>query len=141
MQKVTCAIIVRQNKILITQRGGDTDHPYRWEFPGGKVNTNETTESCIIREISEELGIEVEIQDSLMAVKHDYGFKQIELIPFICQIKTGEIKLNEHIDYKWISLEDLFYTDFSEADRELIKLAENQYLLEKYLRKYKNDTC
>lgn len=140
MQKVTCAIIIRQNKMLITQRAGNTDHPFRWEFPGGKLNFEESAENCIIREIREELEIEIGIQDSLIAVQHDYGFKQIELIPFICKIKTGEIKLNEHIDYKWISFEDLFYTDFSEADRELIELTKNEEILKKYLGKNKNDS-
>lgn len=140
MQKVTCAIIIRQNKMLITQRGGNTDHPFRWEFPGGKLNFEESAENCIIREIREELEIEIGIQDSLIAVQHDYGFKQIELIPFICKINAGEIKLNEHIDYKWISFEDLFYTDFSEADRELIELAKNVEILKKYLGKNKNDS-
>lgn len=126
--------------MLITQRAGNTDHPFRWEFPGGKLNFEESAENCIIREIREELEIEIGIQDSLIAVQHDYGFKQIELIPFICKIKTGEIKLNEHIDYKWISFEDLFYTDFSEADRELIELTKNEEILKKYLGKNKNDS-
>lgn len=138
MQKVTCAIIVKQNKTLISQRGENTDHPYKWEFPGGKLMRGETPENCIIREINEELCIETGIQDSMIAIQHDYGFKQIELIPFICQIKSGVIKLNEHIAYKWISYEELFNTDFSEADKKLIQLAENLEILKKYLGKNKN---
>jgi len=138
MQKVTCAIIVKQNKTLISQRGEKTDHPYQWEFPGGKLMRGETPENCIIREISEELGIEIGIQDSMIAIQHDYGFKQIELIPFICQIKSGAIKLNEHIDCKWISFEELFNTDFSEADKKLIQMAENLEILKKYLGENKN---
>ena len=140
MLKVTCAIIVNQNKILVSQRGENSDHPYQWEFPGGKINRGETAEKCISREIREELGIEIEIQDSINAIQHDYGFKQVELIPFICRHKTGEIKLNEHVAHKWISFEELFITDFSEADKKLIQLTENVERLKKHLWENENDS-
>jgi 8-oxo-dGTP diphosphatase len=140
MLKVTCAIIVKQNKILVTQRGGNTDHPFQWEFPGGKINQNETAADCIAREINEELGIEIRILDLIIPVQHDYGFRKIELIPFICEIHSGSIKLTEHIFCKWISFEELFNTDFSEADKKLILLTENQKKLKKYLGENKNDS-
>ena len=75
-----------------------------WEFPGGKIGKSETATDCIKREIMEELEIEVEIQNKLISIKFDYLFKQIELIPFLCSIKSGEIKLNEHEDYKGTSI-------------------------------------
>lgn len=127
--------------MLVTQLGESNEQPFRWEFPGGKLKSGETAEDCIIREISEELEIEIEIQDSIIPLKYDFGFKQIELIPFICQIKSGTIKLNEHIDYKWITFEDLMITDFSEADSKLVQLAENREILKKYLGKNKHNSC
>jgi len=140
MLKVTCAIIIRQNKILVTQRNSASDHPFQWEFPGGKVNQGETAEDCVIREIGEELGVEIEIQGSLVAVKHDYGFKKIELIPFLCIIKSGQIKLNEHNDFMWVNFENLKEIDFAGADKKLIQQNENQKILEKYLWKNMHNT-
>jgi len=139
MLKVTCALIISQNKILVAQRNSNTDHPFQWEFPGGKLNHNETPEDCIIREIREELEIEIGIKESMITVKHDYGFRQIKLIPFLCVIKSGSIKLNEHNDFKWLSLENLNETDLVEADKKFIQLSENQKILEKYFWKNKNN--
>ena len=140
MQKVTCAIIVHQNKILVTQRNPDSDHPLKWEFPGGKLNPGETAEECIFREIKEELDIEIDIRESMVAVKHDYGIRQIELIPFLCNIKSGEIKLIEHHAYMWVSSNNLKKIDFTDADKRIIRLPENMIILKKYLRENMNDT-
>ena len=141
MLKVTCAIIIKQNEILVTQRDGNTDHPFQWEFPGGKMKQNETEADCIAREINEELGIEIRILDLMIPVQHDYGFSKIELIPFICEIHSGSINLTEHIDFKWISIENLELMDLSDADRKIIQTDENRLILEKYLGENKNYSC
>jgi 8-oxo-dGTP diphosphatase len=104
MLKVTCAIILQQNKILVTQLNASSDHPLKWEFPGGKLKPGETEEECISREINEELEIDIEIRKPMISLFHNYGCKQIELIPFLCVIKTGVIKLNEHHDLIWVTL-------------------------------------
>ena len=140
MLKVTCAIIISHDKILITQRNSSSDHPMKWEFPGGKLNPDETVEECIIREIREELDIEIEIRESMTPVQHDYGFKQIELIPFACKLKSGKIKLLEHHDFMWITFSNLEKTDFADADKDLIQLNENRIILKKHLWKNMNDT-
>jgi len=140
MLKVTCAIITHQNKILVTQRKSSSDHPLKWEFPGGKLKPDETIEECVIREIREELDIGIEIIDTLIAVKHDYGFKQIELIPFLCDFKSGEIKLIEHHNFMWVSLSDLVKIDFADADRKLIQHHSNSIILKKHFRKNMNDS-
>lgn len=139
MLKVTCAIIIHENKILVAQRNASSEHPLKWEFPGGKLNPDETVEECIIREIREELEIEIEIRESMISVKHDYGFKQIKLIPFICIVETGEINLNEHYDFKWVTFSNLEAIDFAEADRKLIQQYKNKITLEKYLRENMNN--
>ncbi len=114
---VTCAVIRNEeSKVLVVQRGETTDHPFKWEFPGGKVVEGESEEECIIREIDEELSMEVVIFKKLPVVDHDYGFKHIRLIPFVCDT-LGELPLlSEHIDYKWLPATDLLSVDFSEAD-------------------------
>ena len=98
MIDVTCAIIRNEeDEILIVQRGESTDHPFKWEFPGGKIHPGETREDCIIREIREELSIDIVIVSLLPDVEHDYGFKQIRLIPFICDTLDELPLLSEHV--------------------------------------------
>jgi 8-oxo-dGTP diphosphatase len=135
MIKVTCAIIIKHNKILVTQRKASSTHPLGWEFPGGKLNPGESIEDCIVREIKEELDLEIEIQEALISVCYNYGRKQIELIPFLCTIKIGKIKLIEHQSFMWINFNNLFDFDFICADRKMLQLPENKSILEKYLRK------
>lgn len=133
MINVTCALIVAKNQLLITQNPESSDHPFRWEFPGGKVKKGETAEECMHREIQEELNIEIEILEKLVAIEHDYGIKKIRLIPFVCRITKGIIQLNDHIAEKWIALNEVYDVDFSEADRILFELEENWSFLEKYI--------
>lgn len=117
MINVTCAVIRNEeNEILIVQRGEKTDHPFKWEFPGGKVDRGETEEECIIREIREELSMDIVICGRLPIIEHDYGHKQIRLIPFICDTLDELPLLSEHIEFKWVEATELNKTDFSEAD-------------------------
>jgi 8-oxo-dGTP diphosphatase len=117
MIDVTCAVIRNEdNEVLIVQRGENTDHPFKWEFPGGKVNKGESEDDCIIREIREELSMEIVICGKLPEVNHDYGHKKIRLIPFICDTLDDIPFLSEHVAYKWLDPEKLTDIDFSEAD-------------------------
>ena len=122
MIDVTCAIIRNEdNEVLIVQRGEKTDHPFKWEFPGGKKTSDESSEECIIREISEELSMDIVICSQLDPVEHNYGHKQIRLIPFICDTLEELPLLSEHVAFKWILAEDLVNVDFSEADIAVAK--------------------
>ena len=117
MIRVTCAVIRNEeNEVLIVQRGEFTDHPLKWEFPGGKLNRGETEEECVIREVSEELSIDIVICGRLPEVVHDYGHKKIKLIPFICDSLDELPFLSEHLDFKWINAKNFNEVDFSEAD-------------------------
>ena len=125
MINVTCAIIRNEeNEVLTVQRSEKTDHPFKWEFPGGKTVEGESDEQCIIREVSEELSMDIIIVGNLMPCEYDYGHKQIRLIPFICDTLDELPVLTEHIDFRWASEEDLAVTDFCEADL----LVADQYL-------------
>jgi len=117
MITVTCAIIRNEeNEVLIVQRGEKTDHPFKWEFPGGKLAENETEEECIIREVKEELSMEIVITGKLPSVEYDYGHKQIQLIPFICDTLDELPFLSEHVAFRWVMASDMKSVDFSEAD-------------------------
>ena len=120
MLEVCCAIILKESKILVVQRGLESSHPLKWEFPGGKINSAETAEQSIIREISEELTIRIEVLSELMPIEFDYGEKQIHLIPFICKIISGEIILTEHVAQRWFDFAEWETIDWSGADHELI---------------------
>jgi 8-oxo-dGTP diphosphatase len=117
MIDVTCAIIRNEdNNVLVVQRGEKTDHPLKWEFPGGKTHEGESNEECIIREISEELSIDIVICSSLKPVEHDYGHKQIRLIPFVCDTLDELPILSEHLDFRWVAPVGLNGVDLCEAD-------------------------
>jgi 8-oxo-dGTP diphosphatase len=126
MVRVTCAIILKNHKILVTQRGEKMKLPLKWEFPGGKLEIDESEENCIKREIREELGIEIGVIGRLSNNIHDYGSFKIELIPFLANYISGEIKLIEHANCVWLNNNELIDLDWAEADKpivnELIKL-------------------
>jgi 8-oxo-dGTP diphosphatase len=117
MIDVTCAIIRNEeNDVLVVQRGAESDHPLKWEFPGGKTRKGESDEECIIREISEELSMDIVICSRLNPVEHDYGTKQIRLIPFTCDSLDELPILTEHVGFRWVKPEELSEIDFCEAD-------------------------
>lgn len=133
MIKVTCACIIKDGRILVTQRGPESDHPFLWEFPGGKVKQGETNEECIIREIQEELELKIEIIQPMVPVQHNYKIKEIELIPFLSSTSSEKLRLNEHVDFKWVKLNELYELPFSEADEKLIQQSTNHTILKEYL--------
>lgn len=120
MVNVTCAIILKEDKILVTQRSERMNLPLKWEFPGGKLESGESDKECILREIQEELSIQVTIIGKLSNSIHDYGQTKINLIPFIANYASGEIILSEHRDHKWLDKKDLLKLDWAEADLPVV---------------------
>jgi len=116
MIDVTCAIIIKEDKVLVTQRSEKMNLPLKWEFPGGKIEPNETAIDCINREIKEELNIEVEIFKMLNQKQFDYEMFSIILIPFLSYYLSGDIILSEHKDYKWLKRDELQFIDWAPAD-------------------------
>jgi 8-oxo-dGTP diphosphatase len=121
MINVTCAIVIFNEEILVTQRSENMRLPLKWEFPGGKVEGNESNIDCVKREIKEELNIEIEILKQLSNSVYDYGSFKINLIPFIANYISGEIKLSEHKDYKLLNKVDLLKLDWAEADLPIVE--------------------
>ena len=116
MIEVACAIIFNEDKILVTQRSEKMSLPLKWEFPGGKVEENENAENCILREIKEELNLDIEIVKRLESKSFDYPSFSINLIPFISKYLSGKINLYEHKDFKWLTKEELIFLDWAPAD-------------------------
>lgn len=117
MLNVTCAIIRDEDRrVLVVQRNETSDHPYRWEFPGGKIRDGESEEDCVLREISEELSMIIVIYEKLEPVEYDYGQKKVRLIPFVCDTLDDLPVLTEHLDFKWLKTGELLAADLCEAD-------------------------
>lgn len=124
--RVTCAIILFNQKILVVQRSENMKLPLKWEFPGGKIEKGESEEQCIKREIKEELNIEIELTSCLSHSKFDYPGFSIELIPFVANYVNGKIRLAEHKQFLFLEKEELNRLDWAEADipilNEFLKL-------------------
>lgn len=121
MINVTCAIIIVNGKILVTQRSENMSLPLKWEFPGGKLEENESHIDCIKREIKEELNIDIEVLEQLSSSIYDYGTFKVNLIPFFAKHISGEIKLTEHKDYKLLNKVDLLKMDWAKADLPIVE--------------------
>src|SRR5690554_748785 len=120
MLHVTCAIIQKENKILICQRSKEMKLPLKWEFPGGKIEKDESKKECLKREIEEELGLDIEVLDPLERVVYHYPDFSISLYPFLCRIVSGKLKVAEHAQVKWASLNELDIYDWAEADLPIL---------------------
>ncbi|AMR31178.1 hypothetical protein A0256_06940 [Mucilaginibacter sp. PAMC 26640] len=115
--RVTCALIINnEGKVLVAQRSTQMSLPLKWEFPGGKIEPNESPNDCLVREIKEELDIDIRIVKQLPSNNHSYPHISIELIPFLCIYLTGEISLREHANFRWLPKDDLLALDWADAD-------------------------
>ena len=114
--KVTAAILVKDNKIIIAKRGPDDRLAHKWEFPGGKIEINETPEQCLKREMKEEFDIDVSVDEYLGSSVYHYDHISIELLAYRTYWEGGEIDLKDHDEFKWVSLEQLAEFDFAPAD-------------------------
>jgi 8-oxo-dGTP diphosphatase len=113
---VTCAVIVDQGQVLAAQRSESMSMPLKWEFPGGKINTGETEEACLKREISEELNVEITILTPMEPYTHEYVDSIVTLYPFICRIKSGVPTMTEHSQLDWFEPDRLLLLDWADAD-------------------------
>lgn len=102
--QVAGAIIKKDDLILIAQRKSG-EFQGLWEFPGGKLENNETSEEALIREIKEELEIDIEINEFLITAKHDYPSFHLNMDCFLCSIKNDITTLNDHSAIAWIPLD------------------------------------
>jgi mutator protein MutT len=117
---VAAALIFDKGKLLITQRRPDDHLPNLWEFPGGKVEPGENFEECLVREIREELGIEISVGDEVEDLTHSYPEKTVRLRFFECWLVSGEAKPIHCQDLRWITREQLRDFEFPAADAQLI---------------------
>lgn len=118
---VTCAVILSERLVLAAQRSASMSMPLKWEFPGGKVHDGESLETCLRRELMEELGIFARIIRALPPNNHEYPSFALTLHPFICEIVSGEITLHEHAAINWLSPSEMLTLDWAEADIPIVR--------------------
>ena len=121
MIHVACGLIEKNQQLLICQRSADMKLPLKWEFPGGKLEEGETLQECLLREVLEEINLSVEIHEELTKVEYHYPDFSLTLYPFVCSIKEGELKVNEHKQVLWVDRTDLFRFDWANADLPIIE--------------------
>lgn len=117
---VSAAAIVQDNKVLATRRGYGAYKDW-WEFPGGKLEDGESPEAALIREIREELNVEISVGKLLRTVEYDYPGFHLVMHCFLCSISSGVLTLNEHEDARWLSVSELGSVAWLPADLLLLE--------------------
>ncbi len=119
---VVAAIIKKNNNYLIVQRNKKKHMGLKWEFPGGKVENNESFKQALSREIKEELNIEINIHEKI--AKENYKDSKINIILhyYLCSHKNGIIELREHEQLAWVDKKNLNKYDFAEGDSNILSL-------------------
>ncbi|OGW93312.1 MAG: NUDIX hydrolase [Omnitrophica bacterium RIFCSPLOWO2_01_FULL_45_24] len=120
-RQVTAAILEKDGNILIARRRKGRTLGGKWEFPGGKIEPGETPQGCLRRELKEEFDIETEVGDFFCSSKFKYGFIPIELLVYKVKYISGDFKVNEHDDAKWVNLHELNGYDFMAADKPVVR--------------------
>ena len=116
--KVAAAIIINNGKILCVQRGlNKFDYiSEKFEFPGGKIEAGELPSDTVVREIHEELKMNIAVEQDFLTVNHEYPDFKIQMHSFICSTPTRELELSEHISFKWLDVSELGDLDWAAAD-------------------------
>ena len=121
--EVVAAIIKHDDKILCVRRGENKlDYiSKKYEFPGGKIEEGETREQTIVREIQEELKMDISTNEDFLTVEHEYPDFFLTMHSFICSCKNPTVQLTEHIDYKWLATSDMLALDWAAADIPIVE--------------------
>jgi len=121
MKEVIAAIIINNGKVLIARRAEDQKLAGKWEFPGGKIESGETPEECLVREIKEELGVDIKVDTFFAENTYQYDTETIKLLAYKARWVDGEYKLAVHNQIKWVKPYELENYDFAPADVPFIE--------------------
>ena len=113
--EVVAAIIQHEGEVFATQRGYG-EFKDGWEFPGGKMETGETPQQALKREIMEELDTEITVGELLTTVEYDYPKFHLKMNCFLCTVASGKLTLKEHEAAKWLKKENIDSVDWLPAD-------------------------
>ena len=122
--KVAAAVIVKDDKIFATQRGYG-EFKGGWEFPGGKIESGETPQQALVREIKEELEVNIQVGELIDVVEYDYPTFHLTMECYWVEIISGELVLKEHQAAKWLSKVELNSVNWLAADIEVVNKLQN----------------
>ncbi|TGL57001.1 (deoxy)nucleoside triphosphate pyrophosphohydrolase [Leptospira kemamanensis] len=129
MKKISVvAAVIQHNDLYLCVRRGPAKYDYianKWEFPGGKVEPEETKEDAIKREIQEELKMEIMISTFLMTVSHVYPDFHLTMDTFLCNTFSKDLTLTEHQDFLWLPKDKLSHLDWAAADKPIVSKLES----------------
>jgi len=120
MIDVVAAVIKKNNKYFIAQRNRHKHFAFHWEFPGGKVDNDESFEQALKREIYEELSINIKIKKKITSEKYKDDKIDVEVHYFLCELTDEDIILSEHEDMKWVLKKDLLNFKLAPGDSKII---------------------
>lgn len=113
---VAAAIIEHDGKILLARRRQDAPYPLLWEFPGGKVEKAEDPKDCVVREIREELAIEIAVTGIYDVIFYRYPERHVLVLAYLCRWQEGEIRDVEVAEHRWVSPAEIATFDLLPAD-------------------------
>ena len=124
---VAVGVIKKNNAIFICKRANDQHQGGLWEFPGGKVEANESVFAALKRELTEEVGITIHSSSQLMVIEHDYGDKCVKLDIHVVSNFSGEAHGAEGQPSEWVNISELTHYDFPAANAEIIEKLQSRY--------------
>ena len=118
---VVAAVIKKNDFFLIANRSFEANSPGIWEFPGGKVEEEETFASALIREIEEELSLKIQVGNKITSIDLKASDKHLSVHYFYALILSGQITLNVHSEFKWVERDQLSSFKYIDGDRYVLK--------------------
>ncbi|WJY97323.1 (deoxy)nucleoside triphosphate pyrophosphohydrolase [Corynebacterium fournieri] len=125
--KVVGAVLVHDGRVFAAKRGPGKSMAGYWEFPGGKVETDETPEEALARELREELKIDVTVGEFIVTATHEAGTAVIELSTYLCTIIEGVPVLTEHEEFRWLPVSELSDVEWAPADIPTVELLRERF--------------
>ena len=119
--RVVAAVIRNRNRVFATQRGYG-DYKDWWEFPGGKIEEGETPQQALVREIKEELDVDIKVGEFITTVEYDYPEFHLSMDCFWAKVVSGQLTLLEHEAARWVSLKKLDTVDWLPADKIIVDM-------------------